>query len=187
MTTSTATPTIPPDLRHTTLLATVFLVASSAVVSAHDFWIEPSQFEPAPGTHVTLRLRVGEHFRGDPVPLKPDGVEMTHDEWAKDFARCLGVWLSGAGVGEMDARGQPVKDDNFLLLFNAHHDTIPFKLPAMGPAGIRQAGPAARWRALVDTAPEAVGRHESAEPLETGAQYPLQGRSLVLLIQTGAP
>ena len=53
----------------------MFLVASGAVASAHDFWIEPSQFAPAPGTHVTLRLRVGEHFRGDPVPLRPDAVK----------------------------------------------------------------------------------------------------------------
>lgn len=34
---------------------------------AHDFWIEPSSFAPAPGQGVAVRLRVGEHFNGDPV------------------------------------------------------------------------------------------------------------------------
>ena len=50
------------------------LLVASGAARAHDFWIEPSQFQPAPGTRVSLRLRVGEHFHGDPVPLDPRRV-----------------------------------------------------------------------------------------------------------------
>jgi len=35
---------------------------------AHEFWIEPGSHTPAPGQAVPVRLKVGEHFRGDPVP-----------------------------------------------------------------------------------------------------------------------
>lgn len=38
---------------------------------AHDFWIEPSAFTPAPGQRVAVRLRVGQDLRGDPVPRDP--------------------------------------------------------------------------------------------------------------------
>lgn len=34
---------------------------------AHDFWIEPSSFRPLPGSVVSVGLRVGENFIGDPV------------------------------------------------------------------------------------------------------------------------
>ncbi len=74
--------------------------------------------------------------------LKPDGAAMTDQEWNHDFARCLGVYLSGSALDEVDARGQPVRDDNFLLLFNAHHDPIEFTLPDYAAAG---------WMVLVDT------------------------------------
>jgi uncharacterized GH25 family protein len=49
------------------------LVASLAApaVRAHDFWIEPSTFTPAPGQRVAVRLRVGQDLRGDPVPRDP--------------------------------------------------------------------------------------------------------------------
>ncbi|HYK42897.1 MAG TPA: DUF4198 domain-containing protein [Thermoanaerobaculia bacterium] len=48
-------------------LATALLLAAR-VAAAHDFWIEPSTFRPAPGEDFTVALRVGEHFRGEPVP-----------------------------------------------------------------------------------------------------------------------
>ena len=60
---------------------------------------------------------------------KPDG---TRDDRAtsgtSDFARGLGVYLAGDALDEVDARGRPVRDDNFLLLFNAHHDSA--RVPA---------------------------------------------------------
>lgn len=45
------------------------------IVSAHDFWIEPSSFRPATGTTVSVALRVGETLRGDPVPRMPRLVQ----------------------------------------------------------------------------------------------------------------
>lgn len=35
--------------------------------SAHDFWIEPATFRPAVGAVVSMSLRVGQNFVGDPV------------------------------------------------------------------------------------------------------------------------
>jgi uncharacterized GH25 family protein len=51
----------------------LFLVA--ARVSAHDFWIEPTSFRPEVGSTVGLALRVGQGFRGDPVPRMPESIE----------------------------------------------------------------------------------------------------------------
>lgn len=44
-------------------------------VLAHDFWIEPSTFRPAPGGRVAVRLRVGQNLLGDPVPRDPQRIE----------------------------------------------------------------------------------------------------------------
>jgi len=104
--------------------------------------------------------------------LKPDGTEMTQQEWEQDFARCLGVYLGGEALDEPDARGRPVRDDNFLMLFNAHHDEIPFTLPADGDCA---------WKVLIDTA-----RGDAFEPdatLGAGNVYVLGGRSFTLLQQ----
>ncbi len=130
--------------------------------------------------HPVFRRR--DFFQGRPlhgsgvkdiVWLKPDGTEMSDREWAHDFARSLGVYLSGEALGETDARGQPVADQDFLLLFNAHHGEVPFTLP--GASG------AVRWFALLDTA-RADGLSSNGT-LEAGAAYPLQGRSLALLLR----
>ncbi len=102
--------------------------------------------------------------------LRPDGAAMTDQEWNHDFARCLGVYLSGSALDEIDARGQPVRDDTFLLLFNAHHDTIEFTLPDYNAAG---------WLVLVDT-----DRDEGLLPdgmFQPRGAYGVAARSLVLL------
>ena len=76
--------------------------------------------------------------------LRPDGQEMTQSEWDHEFARCLGVYLGGGLLRETDRRGQPIEDDTFILLLNAHHDTVPFRLPAFMPGR--------KWVTEVDTA-----------------------------------
>ncbi len=131
--------------------------------------------------HPVFRRR--DFFQGRPIHgsevkdiawLKPDGTEMTDQEWDHEFARSLGVYLAGEALAEVDARGRPVNDQNLLVLFNAHHETVEFRLPA-------HAGPG-RWFALLDTAHE----HGLASngTFDAGATYPLQGRSLALLVHS---
>jgi uncharacterized GH25 family protein len=50
----------------------MFFVAARLL--AHDFWIEPTTFRPKVGATVGIALRVGEGFRGDPVPRTPDRI-----------------------------------------------------------------------------------------------------------------
>jgi glycogen operon protein len=109
----------------------------------------------------------------DIVWLKPDGQEMTDEEWNQHHARCLGVYLAGEGLTETDERGRPITDNNFLVLFNAHHEEIPFTLPQL--AG----GP--RWLVVLDTAYEEGLAWDGM--YKAGSAYPLQGRSLALLQQ----
>ena len=121
-------------------------------------------------------MPVGDGGRKDVAWLKPDGHEMTPEEWGKEFARALGMWLNGRELPETDARGKPMHDASFLVLFNAHHDLIDFKLPDPGAGG--------SWQVEVDTSLEnGEPPPEAPAPVET---YPLQGRSLVLLRQNSA-
>jgi len=130
-------------------------------------------------THPAFRRR--DFFSGRPIRgggvkdilwLKSDGLEMTTEEWERENARCLGVYLAGAGLTERDRRGQQLHDDDFLMLFSAHQDDVRFVMPAL------QGDP---WRALLDTA------FENGEPAAAryapGESYALRGRSLALLIR----
>lgn len=53
----------------------VALFFAATPLLAHDFWIEPSTFRPEVGAKVGFALRVGEGFRGDPVPRTPARIE----------------------------------------------------------------------------------------------------------------
>jgi glycogen operon protein len=112
----------------------------------------------------------------DIIWWRPDGFEMTDEEWDNGFVRCLGMLLNGQEMEEWDERGQPVRDDILLLLLNAYHETIPFMLP-----GKRHDPP---WELLLDTSQPLVHADEAEAVLvPTGTRYQLEGRSLVLLIQ----
>ncbi|MBL0168593.1 MAG: glycogen debranching protein GlgX [Propionivibrio sp.] len=105
--------------------------------------------------------------------IKPDGAEMSDQEWAHDFARCLGVYLFGEAMEERDGRGRPIKDDNFLLLFNSHHETIPFQLPLICKD--------CQWSSVLDT--NFAGGLKVDGTFNGGDAYSLAGRSLALLKQ----
>jgi glycogen operon protein len=117
----------------------------------------------------------GRPLRGrevkDIVWLKPDGTEMTEEEWDQHFARCLGVYLSGVGLTDTDARGRPVTDDDFLVLFNAHHEPIAFTLPDLGRGA---------WQGVLDTATESA---RAPPDWRADEPYPLEGRTLALLVK----
>jgi isoamylase len=119
----------------------------------------------------------GRRIRGggikDILWLRPDGQEMTDEEWGQSFARCLGVLLAGEALDEHDERGRPLRDGNFLLLMNSHHERVPFAIPELARSG--------SWRVVLDTHHEDGSRPD--ERFAPGQEYPLEGRSLALLVQ----
>jgi glycogen operon protein len=98
--------------------------------------------------------------------LTPQGGDMSEADWQLPFARCLGMLLLGDRLAERDARGAKIEDDDLLILLNAHHEAIDFRLPA------------GDWHVLLDTA-------EAHAPL--AQSYPLQARSAALLAKPRSP
>ena len=58
---------------------------------------------------------------------------MTQDEWHAGWVRCFGLWLNGRTLDEVNAVGEPIHDDTFLILFNPHHESVRFTLPHVRP------------------------------------------------------
>ncbi len=77
------------------------------------------------------RFFYGKPVRGlsDIAWLTPSGEEMIDADWNVGYAKSLAVFLNGDAITEPDRRGRPIRDDSFLLLFNAHNDTIKFTIP----------------------------------------------------------
>ena len=128
--------------------------------------------------HPVLRRRRffrGGRIRGAEVKdlswFRPDGKEMTDEDWSKGFARSLGVRLAGDAIEETDAKGRPIVDDTLLLLLNAHHEPMPFTLPAH-KRGVR-------WEPLLDTAVPHGWKEVTV--FKGGEQYELEARSLAVL------
>ena len=136
--------------------------------------------------HPVLRRRKffqGRPIRGSEVKditwLRPDGREMTEDDWQMMELWTIGMRLAGGVIGEVNERGEPVTDETLLILINAHSESVPFVLPPGDGAHV-----AGRWNVLVDTqmAPDI---EETVEPefriIAEGDEYLLGERSLVVL------
>ena len=74
----------------------------------------------------------GRPIRGsgirDIVWLRPDGVEMSDEEWGAGWLRTLAVRLNGDALDVHDDEGRRVTDHTMVLFFNAHHEPVPFKV-----------------------------------------------------------
>ena len=73
---------------------------------------------------------------------RPDGRAMTDEDWGSGFAKSVALALDGDAITETDARGEPIGDDSFLLVFNAHFEPLDFHMPDAGE----------RWLRVLDTA-----------------------------------
>ncbi|MEV0582153.1 glycogen debranching protein GlgX [Nonomuraea sp. NPDC050310] len=117
------------------------------------------------------RFFYGRPVRGlnDIAWLTPEGDPMTDADWNVGYARSLAVFLNGEAITEPDRRGRRIIDDSFLLLFNAHHDTITFTVP-------KDYGEL--WLTEIDTAmPYSV----ESRICRAGEGVPVNGRSLRVL------
>jgi isoamylase len=121
----------------------------------------------------------GRRIRGSEIKdvmwFNPGGNEMSDEEWASPLVRCLGVLLSGDTIDVLHFEGQPIRDDTFLLLINAHFEQIPFVLPGQEHID---------WQLLLDTANE-EGFLPQPKKCASGDEVEVKDRSAVLLKLVG--
>ncbi|MCT9089764.1 glycogen debranching protein GlgX [Streptomyces sp. ASQP_92] len=129
--------------------------------------------------HPGLRRR---HFPVGPTPdtpperaevvwLRPDACQMDDDDWKRGDAHALAVYLCADKPMERDARGRPVTDDTFLLLFNSYREPIDFRLP---PAAFGE-----EWQLVLDTADPSADADSA--PIKAEAEFPMEAHSLRVL------
>ncbi len=105
--------------------------------------------------------------------FSPAGEHMGHDDWS-GHARSITVFVNGEAITEPDMRGEPVLDDSFLLLFNADHDDVKFRLP---PAAYGEA-----WTYEIDTNEVDV---TDREPLAAEAEVMMRAHAMLVLRRAG--
>ena len=96
---------------------------------------------------------------------------MSDEEWASPFFRCLGVLLSGDTIDVLNFEGTPIRDDTFLLLINAHFESMQFVLPGQEHIG---------WELILDTAHD-EGFLREPQKFASGDDIELSDRSTSLL------
>lgn len=127
--------------------------------------------------HPIFRRR--KWFQGQPIKgqklddigwFLPDGSEMADSHWQHDFAKSLAVYLNGRGIRTPGPEGERVWDDSFYVIFNAHHESIGFRLPSEHYG--RQ------WMHVLDTSQSAFTNGKSYKPEEV---IEVEARSMILL------
>src|SRR6267154_888653 len=117
----------------------------------------------------------GRRIRGseirDVMWFNPGGNQMTEEEWTSPFVRCLGMLLSGDATDALNSEGEPVRDETFLLLINAHYEPIPFVLP--GQENLE-------WQLILDTS-DPEGFVAEPKKFASGDDINLGGRACCLL------
>ncbi|MGH3324545.1 MAG: glycogen debranching enzyme, partial [Streptomyces sp.] len=102
----------------------------------------------------------------------PEGDDMAQRDWQAGQPNSLTVFLNGSAISEPGPRGEPVGDDSFLLLFNAHHQALDFVIPA---------GLGRQWHLVVDTALEQPPSALEGRKVQAGDRITLTDHSLVVL------
>ncbi|MDQ3170156.1 MAG: glycogen debranching protein GlgX [Acidobacteriota bacterium] len=123
----------------------------------------------------------GRSLRGTDVVdigwFTPSGEPMSEEDWRVGFAKSLAVFLNGQAIPTQDSRGERVVDDTFFVLLNAHHEPMPFTIPA-GAYG-------QSWRVVLNTDTLAPLDEEGGEVFPSGAALTVAERSLVVLKRLG--
>ncbi len=106
------------------------------------------------------------------------GEEMSEDDWRAGFAKSLGVFLNGKEIATSNERGEPVRDNSFYVMFNAHQDPLTFRLP--------EAKWGLEWAVLLNTAeePDHLSEEHVGVEVEAGGELEVAPWSLVLLKRT---
>ena len=99
---------------------------------------------------------------------------MTIEQWQDSHGRCLGMLMDGRAQ-ETGIR-RPGADATLLLVVNAHHDMVNFRLPPVPDGGF--------WTCMLDTnqpSPRTDGwLVRGQERFDFDHEYAVTGRSLLL-------
>ena len=123
----------------------------------------------------TGRLIAAEGVK-DVMWIRPDGREMSGDDWAEAGNQALGMLVDGHATDELDERGRPIYGDTLLLILNAGAKSRSFDLPQEDGNGA--------WQEIINTArtdPTTPHGHRKEHALTVAAH------SLVLLRLGEAP
>jgi isoamylase len=102
--------------------------------------------------HPVLRRR--RYFEGLFLPgadikdltwFKLDGTEIIDEQWSDPEVRSMAMRLAGEAIDEREAEGGRISDETLLVLLNAHHEALQFKLPEAAAAND------CRWELLMNT------------------------------------
>ncbi|MCF0051976.1 glycogen debranching protein GlgX [Dyadobacter sp. LJ53] len=127
--------------------------------------------------HRSFRRR--DWFRGLPIKGKglediawflPDGSEMPEENWNHDYAKSLGIFLNGKGIRHVNKKGEPIYDDSFYMIFNAHFEPVEYKLPP------KKYG--TEWRKVIDTSANCIT--EDGQLFEPDALVTVDSRSIIV-------
>jgi isoamylase len=102
--------------------------------------------------------------------FRPDGREMTEEDWQNPGTRAFALRLAGDAIEEVDERGERIVDATLLILVNAFWEPLPFVLPAHR-SGVR-------WEPVLDT--RHADRPRRGRARRGGQSYDLESRSLAV-------
>ena len=92
------------------------------------------------------------------------------EEWNAGWVRSIALQLSGRTVDHVDALGQQLTDDTFLLMLNPHWEQIDFYMPKLYGEKC--------WQLVLNTAQ--TKPDEAKTVINAGDPYPLVSHSMAL-------
>ena len=97
---------------------------------------------------------------------------MGQEEWHAGWIRCIGMLLNGRTLDDLNAFGEPLVDDTFLILLNPHHEPVRFSLPAPRAGMV--------WELVVDTRSYSAPKTRKDRVAKT---YQLVDRSMAVFVE----
>jgi isoamylase len=101
----------------------------------------------------------------------PEGGEMADEDWRTGYAKAITIFMDGDAITEPDRRGEPVRDDSFLLLINAADEDLTFTVPEEHRG---------MWTSVLDTTTSFALESEETAPM-AGDKPLVEARSIQVL------
>jgi glycogen operon protein len=95
---------------------------------------------------------------------------MQEDDWAAGLVKSMTVFLNGEAITEPGPRGEKLRDDSFLLLFNGDRSDFAFTLPGATFGN--------RWEVVLDTV---MPRVDDGREVKADGEMDMVNHSLVVL------